>query len=100
MFTNSKKIILAVAVLCSSIAQAETWSCNTGENVVTQDMGSYLLVNDKYRAHYQRSCDGNECGTRGGKIYANSGYTYTIYIVDDTPYLSVQNKWGKDATCQ
>lgn len=101
MMNQIKPMIVVASLLISGIAQAQDWSCDNGDKVQLESYSTYIVINNKYRAHLQGDCNAAQgCGSKGGKVYANNGYTYTLFKDGTKDYLSVKNKWGKDTICR
>ncbi|HQT03999.1 MAG TPA: hypothetical protein PLU46_03335 [Thiotrichales bacterium] len=101
MIKLTQTALIALGLALSSTAYAQNWSCDNGDKVEIQNLGSSIIINNKYKAHLQGSCDSSQgCGSKGGKVFSNNGYTYKIYKNGSQELMAVTNKWGKDITCR
>ena len=70
------------------------WNCKD-KKISTKDYGNYLLIDEKYKAFFVKTCwdydGGHDC-----RIFKNKGYTYTIIWADDSYDLTIENRWNKN----
>lgn len=57
MMNQIKPMIVVASLLISGIAQAQDWSCDNGDKVQLESYSTYIVINNKYRAHLQGDCN-------------------------------------------